>query len=234
MSYPPNNVPVYNAAFDGAIAGFYGAQFNNPSYYAELADVWAQAIDIAWGSGGFTSIEISMLTTCSIVRWMSQPPQEDGLVFVSSAYAAAAAQIVSLVRAGNAQVVSEGIDPNATGGGSVPLSAAWVPVNHAESPYATGTGRKFLVDATAGPVQLSFAGITFSNNDIVIVSDEFAQGSINPITFVPPAGVGMDDPSTPGTYRTNTGQLAAMTGATTCVWWQYIASLNKLVAIVGV
>jgi hypothetical protein len=115
MSYSPINTPVYTAAFNGAIAGFYGAQFNDSTYYAELADAWAQAIDQAWDNTPYTAFELLTLTTCSIVRWQNQPPQEDGLALNPAAYAAAAAQIVALAQAGQAQLVAEGISPVNTG-----------------------------------------------------------------------------------------------------------------------
>ena len=113
MSYTPNNVPVYLAAYN-AIAGFYDAQFQHPVDYAELADAWAQALDTAWGAGSYTSLELALIGSVSVIQWQGQPIPEDGHRYVPSAYADAAADVIALVKAGNAQVVAEGIDPNVT------------------------------------------------------------------------------------------------------------------------
>ena len=118
MSYTPNNVSVYLAAFQGALAGFYDAQFSNAEPdYAMLADTWAQAVDLEWGSAGYTTLELASITSCSLARWQGQAPAEDGQRYTPSAYLASAALVVGLVQAGNAQVVAEGINPNAGGGG---------------------------------------------------------------------------------------------------------------------
>jgi hypothetical protein len=118
------------------------------------------------------------------------------------------------------------------------LISPWAQVNHAASPYSVESQllppRKFLVDCSAGPVQIDLTGVTLNDTEIILISDKLAQSSQNPITIKPPAGVSISDPNTPGTYRTNTGQLAAIAGSSMCVGWQYIASLSTLVAIVGV
>ena len=118
MSYTPNNVPVYLAAYN-AIAGFYDAQFQHPVDYAELADAWAQALDTAWSSATYTGLELDLIGSCSVVQWEGQPPAPDGHRYDPTAYADAAADVIALVKAGNAQVVAEGIDPNGGGGGAV-------------------------------------------------------------------------------------------------------------------
>jgi len=124
MSYPPLNPAVYLAA-NQAVAGFYSGEFlpSNQAWYAQLADAWAQAMDTAWGAGSYTSLDLLNIGTCSVARFATRgtypaPPA------TAAAFADSAALVVALVRATTAQVVAEGIDPNAVGGGGSPTGTA--------------------------------------------------------------------------------------------------------------
>ena len=129
MPYVPITVEVYLAA-QSALAGFYNGQFvDDCGWYAELADAWGRAIDHAWGGAPFTSIDMAQISTCTLAR-LTANAVPSGLD--PSAYADAASDIVALVRAGTARVVSQGIDPNAVG----LVSVQQVPFDHA-SPSLT-------------------------------------------------------------------------------------------------
>ena len=113
MSYSPKNTAVYLAAQAGALAGFYSGQYVTAApNYAVLADEWGQAVDTAWGSGSYTLLDLQEITACSMAQWTDQgsAPQ--------STFANLAAGLVTLVKDGTAQVVAEGINPNAGSGGS--------------------------------------------------------------------------------------------------------------------
>jgi hypothetical protein len=112
MSYTPINTSVYLAAFD-AIAGFYDAQLIAPVDYADMALAWAQAVDVAWGSGTPTTLELALIGSCSIVQWQGQAPATDGSRYSPTAYKAWAENVVALAAEGNAAVASQGINPSA-------------------------------------------------------------------------------------------------------------------------
>ena len=102
----------------GAISGFYSAQFPpgaTAAWYASLADQWAQAVDTAFGSGTPNCVELGMIEELSSVRWQNQGPQV-GMHTTAQTYAAAATLMVSLVLAGSAQIVAEGIKDGIIGG----------------------------------------------------------------------------------------------------------------------
>ncbi len=101
-------------------------------------------------------------------------------------------------------------------GGAVPggLGAAWVPVSHAQSPFAAAAGQyKFLVDSTAGPVTINLAAMP--PDAVYIVKDQKGQAAINPITVHPPAGT-IEDPSNPG----NMAASGVISTQGDSVWWQ--------------
>jgi hypothetical protein len=152
MSYTPNNVSVYIAAYK-AIAGFYDAQFSAPSDYSLLANAWAEALDTAWGSGAFTGLELDLIGSCSVIQWQGQAPPADGSRYLPSAYTAAAEEVVVLVQTGNAEVVAQGINPN---GGGVPgttggiISVATTAALASQPPTPLVDGSLAFVQANGG------------------------------------------------------------------------------------
>lgn len=118
------------------------------------------------------------------------------------------------------------LQSTSTGQGSGVLDLAWVPVVAAQSPYTATTGRKFLVNSTAGAVRINLPALT--DNSIVIVSDADGQSAEHPITVYAPAGATIEDPSNPGNYAT----FGTIANQGLVCWWQYVAALNQLVLIV--
>jgi hypothetical protein len=131
MAYTPNNLCVYIYAFVGCQAGLVasgkvpsGAAFTDP---ALKADAFAQAVDTAWGVGGYTTADLQQIQGCSYGVWaLGRSPIRNPEGKLVSAYVTEAAAIVAAVRAGTAQIVAEGIDPNGCGGSVASGPLIWV------------------------------------------------------------------------------------------------------------
>jgi hypothetical protein len=123
--YTPNNPSVYMKALAGCLAGLGGAGkfLLDPiaadySIYARMADAYAQAFDGAWGTPVPTVFELDAIEAASEGVWQGRSPFESAVAFVPNAYSGLVLGAIALVKEGNAQIVNEGIDPNA--GGSPP------------------------------------------------------------------------------------------------------------------
>lgn len=115
MSYTPNNVAVYLAAFQGTISGMgaAGRALSDPTQadyaiFANVADAFAQELDTVWGANAFTAFEVNAIEECSEGVW------EGGWAtsVTPSDYTKLATAVIALVKEGNAKVVTEGVDPN--------------------------------------------------------------------------------------------------------------------------
>jgi hypothetical protein len=181
--YTPHNPCVYLKAFVGCLAGLgsSGPFDSNPadfSGYARMADAYAQAFDAAWGAAVPTDFEEALIQEASEAAWYAHSPLENGVAFTPGSYTTIAKSVIARVQEGNAQVVSEGIDPNACvpgptllnriqlfntvgmipspdGGFSfdVAIGGAGFPVSPATYTSATGRVRVFvaaMVDADPG------------------------------------------------------------------------------------
>jgi len=130
MNYNPNNSAVYLAAIAGSLAGIaasgqYLSDANEADYMypAEQADAFAQAVDTAWGAHTSSNVEILAIQLASQAVWQNgRSPLNSAVSTLESSYTKIGAAIAALVQAGNAQVVLEGVNPNASlfsgGGGS--------------------------------------------------------------------------------------------------------------------
>ena len=100
-------------------------------------------------------------------------------------------------------------------------------VNHALSPYtANPIEKKFYVDSTAGPVQITLPALGLQ--ELVVVKDAFGtSASGGTITVLPNAG-NIENPSNPGSL----GAVAEISQQGGCVIWQQFAH-NTLIVIAG-
>jgi hypothetical protein len=134
--YVPNNTPVYLAAFAGALAGL-GAP-NQPivdvDNSAEMADAFAQALDTVWGVTTYTQLDLLELQVCCEDVWSTRSPLPAPASTTPVDYDAIVTEIIALVRAGTAQVESEGIDPD--GGTPVPTIVARA-IGYVDGTYTT-------------------------------------------------------------------------------------------------
>lgn len=125
MSYTPNNVCIYLYAFAGGLAGLAASgryledsSQNDYVFPAEQADAFAQAIDTAWGAHEFSNADIQQIQACSQGVWQDRSPliSDKGTSVNTQSYAGVASAIVSLVKAGTAQIEAQGVDPDGCGG----------------------------------------------------------------------------------------------------------------------
>jgi hypothetical protein len=123
MGYTPNNTSVYLRAAAGFMAGITAAESLRPilagSYTmaGEMADAYAQELDTVWGSTAPTSLELLTIAEVSEAVWSTRSPLASNVALLPSAYLQVAEAVVARVMQLNAQVVSEGINPNDPGGG---------------------------------------------------------------------------------------------------------------------
>ena len=120
--YAPNNTSIYLNAFAGFMAGITApatTDVNAGDYtlYGQMADAWAQEVDTVWGAIAPTSLELDEILTASESVWGNRSPLGALSGIIPGAYNQVAQAVIARVKQGNAQVVSEGIDPN---GGGVP------------------------------------------------------------------------------------------------------------------
>lgn len=120
--YIPNNTPVYLRAFSGFLAGITSAAKTDISpadytLYAEMADAYAQQFDTSWGVGSPTNYELLEIDSASEAVWENSSVLPSGMAIVPGNYTQVVLAVIARVQQGNAQIIAEGIDPNAAGGG---------------------------------------------------------------------------------------------------------------------
>ena len=150
MSYTPLNLCIYVAAQAGYNAGSFAARAmpydsNEADYVnsAERADFFAQAVDQAWGSGGFADADLRQIQSASAAVWNpGRSPVTGPAGLTQAGYATLAAGLVAATLAGTAQIVAEGINPNGCGGSSNPggLLPLAADNNHTGSPISISAG----------------------------------------------------------------------------------------------
>lgn len=118
--YTPQNVSVYLRAFAGFMAGISGSAVTDPlavdyTVAAEMADAFAQQLDVEWGSSVPTLLELYTIQSVAQEVWSNRSPPPFSVALSPGAYTTIALAIVARVLQGNAQVVAEGIDPNGSG-----------------------------------------------------------------------------------------------------------------------
>jgi hypothetical protein len=125
VSYNPHNPCVYIYALAGYQSGAIAARAqpydpNEADYTdsAQRADVFAQAVDQAWGTGAYTQADLLQIQSAATAAWIPGRSPVTGPVGLTQAgYATLAAGLVAGVQAGTAQIVAEGVSPNGCGGG---------------------------------------------------------------------------------------------------------------------
>ena len=126
MGFSPNNLCIYVYAICGYNGGLIASR-NQPTsqdesaYFdaAARADFFAQAVDAAWGTAGYTTadlLQIQAAAAALLASGASPVPGAAGLT--PGGYAEIAVALVAGVQAGTAQIVSESINPNGCSGAS--------------------------------------------------------------------------------------------------------------------
>jgi hypothetical protein len=160
--YTPLNTPVYLRAFAGFLSGITAAaktDVNAGDYtlYAEMADAWAQQVDTSWGVSAPTLLELDGIDGGSEAVWENSSPPPSKAAVLAGTYLTTALAVIARVRQGNAQVVSEGIDPNGTG--------------------SPGTGTVTSVTGTL-PIVIT-GGATVTPNVTIVPATDIATGSLS-------------------------------------------------------
>ena len=185
MPYTPNNPPIYLAAFAGAIAGLgaSGQPFGDVSYSAAMSDAFSQAVDIAFGAGPYTALDLEIIREASETAWAERSPLRSPDSITPGAYTGIAQEIVALTRAGDLQVIGEGIDPNAGGGpGTILVKNQGVLLGPVGTVDFVGAG---VSTTRVGSVATVTVTALTSGLVEVSVPFSFAGGSINLQTVVP-------------------------------------------------
>ena len=124
-SYPPNNLCVYIYAQAGCMGALIAARNQptdpNEADYAdaaERADFFAQEIDTIWGVGSYTNADLQQIQSAAASLWAGgRSPVPGAAGLTAAGYTGIAQAIIAGVKAGTAQIVAEGINPNGCGGG---------------------------------------------------------------------------------------------------------------------
>lgn len=118
--YTPQNPQVFTAAYAGALAGLVLAgrlSTSDPSVYvaqAELAGVYAQAIDTEWGVATAKSLEIQLIQSGSEAAWAGS-----GAELGQGSVSATAQVVIAVLLAAQDYYTANGLpDPDFGGGGS--------------------------------------------------------------------------------------------------------------------
>ncbi|MGO9835538.1 MAG: hypothetical protein ACLP1X_15125 [Polyangiaceae bacterium] len=161
--YVPNNATVYLKALEGFVAGITSAANTdtNPADYAnagQMADAYAQQLDTSWGAAAPTAFEQANIGSASSAVWLLRSSITANQLIPAS-YTQVAEAIIARVRQANAQIVSEGIDPNAGGVGPVgppgPTGPAGAAITGPTGPTgpsgagATGSAATFTLGGSA-------------------------------------------------------------------------------------
>jgi hypothetical protein len=197
MSYVPNNTSVYLRAFAGALAGLGGSgkylldpnQGDNVGY-ALMADAYAQQLDTAWGATAPTSLELFEIQSNSQAVWEQHSPLESHVAYIPSSYTGLVNGVVALAMEGNAQVVSEGIDPNAGGGsgsGTVTDVTGTAPITVTNNTSTPLIAISPATDSTAG--SMSAADKTKLDGLSATPNVSGLSGFVTLANFTPGAGV---------------------------------------------
>lgn len=126
MSYTPNSVQVYTAAFTGCVAGInaFRRLFNtNVAAYNDtmrVADAWAQSIDGHW-VGTPTLLDVYNIQGMSMAEFIDRypNPKTEPLSVVPNEYASQAMALLAQVQSAANRYAAEGIIPPAVPGGAI-------------------------------------------------------------------------------------------------------------------
>jgi hypothetical protein len=183
--YVPNNASVYLRAFAGFMAGITAAASTDTSpsdysSYARMSDAYAQQLDATWGAPAPTNLELEIIEVASATVWAGRSPLSMDVATLPGSYTQVAAAVIARVLEGNAQVVFEGINPNATGGGggsTIAPFSSWLWVDQAAPAGGDGSvAAPFNTIAAASAAFLAKGQPSRANkNAIVLVPGIYAE-----------------------------------------------------------
>lgn len=161
MSYSPNNLSIFTAAFSGALAGMGVSDrvpTNSGTIYAGLAQVagaYAQEFDTTWASPLATEMNIAAVAQMSESAWQQRAPQADATQTLPATFSQLCAALKAIITAGTTQLTAMGItSPQVVANTVVSAENDWIPTNGAgQKTYGFKTG-PFLTDGSDDPIIL--------------------------------------------------------------------------------
>jgi hypothetical protein len=206
--YTPNNVCVYLKAAAGCLSGLGGSgPYGDPllgdfSGYARMADAYAQEFDTVWGVTVPSGFEEDAIFTASAAAWATRSPLPSTVAFIPGAYNGIVLGVIARVLEGNAQIVSEGVDPNGCGGGIIPPppfpDGNWIDIAPGTTVSPVALGAMYKTDSTGALVQYVLPSGPVNGFTFLI---KLVGGSVvNPVSLLPGAGDTCEDPQNAGTF----------------------------------
>lgn len=179
-TYVPNNIYVFEAAYNGALSGF-GVQGNQAisptaSHYAKAANValaFAESFDTAWGVTAPDLFEHDAIQSASSAYWLKADPFANATLLEPATFNVASAAIIALIDEAETAATALGISfptypPGGGGGGgnatefqSVPI-AVGPPSTASEVYVSTGPSQFILRQLTQDDILPGFAITGFS------------------------------------------------------------------------
>ncbi len=205
MSYSPNNVNVYTAAYSGAFAGMVSSgrylKNSNMATYANraaYAGAWAQQFDTLWGSNSLDQLQISAIAEHSNAVWEERTPTPDspavGQYIDPTTYSEEITAIVAAINAEETFFAQQGITPPpyppASTGGVFEAGSATASIqgtdggNTASGEYTFANGR---TSTASGFASIALGDNANAQGDRAVAlskgaafgNDSFAMGNVN-------------------------------------------------------
>lgn len=147
--YKPNSTPLFLRCAAGFMAGITSSgitdvETEDYAIYGQMADAFAQEVDTIWGRRAPTAFELLLFDAASEAVWAGRSPLTVDALEPGS-YDQIARAVIARVRQGNAQVISEGIDPNNAGGSSSSSGAPPLQVVNTGAIPTGGSAQTYLI-----------------------------------------------------------------------------------------
>lgn len=210
MSYTPKSAAIYTNALAGCLAGLSAGGAYDPtpgdqSYNAQMADAYAQQVDVTFasvtGNAVGTTFQFNEIRAASLAYWLGRAPFPFSSSLNPGNYFGPASLIVALAVQGNTQILNQGVDPNAggsSGGGS--STPTWTPVAaNGTLNVVAGTSTRALLDTT-GATGSTINLPTGASNGQTLLAHGVGATMPGPVTITVPGGVQIEDPNNPGTF----------------------------------
>lgn len=183
MSYSPNNINIFIAAYSGAISGM-GASNRNPTdddplSYEDLANTagtFAQAYDTLWGDRSTSDLDVTTTHEICESAWENRSPNE-----LKTGYASKlAGALIAIVEAGGNYFLDNDIPQNDTPGDGNNYAAE--PLWFIDEQNVTGNASNFNNGTTPLTPLLTYTELTRRTEGLTIVPP--LAGPVRPWTVI--------------------------------------------------
>jgi len=170
MSYIPNDVQVYTAAFTGCVGGMISERrITNglSSSYSDImrvADAWAQRVDSLW-SGTPTLLDLDNIEEISQAEFSNRLPNpKDPESTVPGTYTIVAMAMLAAVQSASNQYGNEGITPPPFGQAALPITSGALTAM-CESDVGGGEKNLFIGSNAVGDASATYKFLTWFFKD---------------------------------------------------------------------